>query len=161
MGMLIVDGNGQFWGWILASQWGLCSIVVHEPIELSFGIVSGMGPGIDVRNGGPHGSRQKGVLWGCLPHWSNGFNGLIFKGNVFNSCVKSWEYFCMDITLLESTFHWLSEATVKFEVDVRFYEKVTKMYVYCKMDVPLHGAAVRRQGNNHGCQLIFGAHCQS
>jgi len=28
---------------------------------------------------------------------------------------------------LESTFHWLSEDTVKFEVDVWFYEKFAKI----------------------------------
>jgi len=30
-----------------------------------------------------------------------------------------------------------------------------------KMDVPLHGAAVWRHGDDHACQLIFGAHCLS
>ena len=41
-----------------------------EPIELSFGMVSGVGPGIDVRNG-VHVPQGKGEFWGCLP---NGFN---------------------------------------------------------------------------------------
>jgi len=28
---------------------------VHEPVKLSFGVVSGVGPGIDVLRGGPRG----------------------------------------------------------------------------------------------------------
>jgi len=45
-------------------------VEVREPIELSFGVVSGVGPGIDVWNGGQPGSREWvdfGVV--CL-HWS-------------------------------------------------------------------------------------------
>jgi len=34
-----------------------CCAVVHEPIELSFGTVSGLGPGIDVLSGGRKASR--------------------------------------------------------------------------------------------------------
>ena len=44
----------QFW-FLLYS-----CVEVSEPIELSFGVVSGMGPGIDVQNGGPRGSMGKG-----------------------------------------------------------------------------------------------------
>ena len=39
---------------------------VCEPIELSFGVMSEVGPGIDIRNGGPRGSRGSGGFWGCL-----------------------------------------------------------------------------------------------
>ena len=34
-------------------------VEVREPIELSFDVVSGVGPGIDVRNGGPRGSMEE------------------------------------------------------------------------------------------------------
>jgi len=47
-------------------------VEMRETIELSFGMVSGVGPGIDVQNGGPHGSRGRSGIWGCLPplaHW--------------------------------------------------------------------------------------------
>jgi len=64
-------------------------VEVHEPIELSFGMMSGVSPGIDVQNGGPHGSREWVDFGVVCPHWPNGFNGLIFKRNVFGSCVKS------------------------------------------------------------------------
>jgi len=43
------------------------SAVVHEPIKLSFGVVSGVGPGIDVRNRAPHASRRRGSFWGFGP----------------------------------------------------------------------------------------------
>jgi len=49
-------------------------VEVRELIELSFGVVSGEGPGIDVWNGGPRGSRRRGGFWGCLPslaQWTN------------------------------------------------------------------------------------------
>jgi len=49
---------------------------VHEPIKLSFGVVSGVRPGIDVRNEGLRASRE-GVVSGVVsPHWPNGFNGV-------------------------------------------------------------------------------------
>jgi len=35
-------------------------VEVHEPIELSFGMVSGVGLGIDVLHGAPCGSRRRG-----------------------------------------------------------------------------------------------------
>jgi len=41
--------------------------------------------------------------------------------NVFDSCVKSWEYFHMDNMLLETSFHWLSDQsddTVRFKIEV-------------------------------------------
>jgi len=65
-------------------------VEVHELIELSFGVVKLVGPGIDVKNGSPHSSRERVdfVVVVC-PHWPNGLNGLIFKINVFDSCMKS------------------------------------------------------------------------
>ena len=64
-------------------------VEMREPIELLFGVVSWVGPGIGVWNG-VHVAQGDGVDFGvvCL-HWSNGFSGLIFKRNVFDSCVKS------------------------------------------------------------------------
>jgi len=53
-----------------------CCAEVCEPIELWFGVVSGVSPGIDVQNGGPRASRGKGSLWDCLPHWPISFNGI-------------------------------------------------------------------------------------
>ena len=45
-------------------------VEVCEPIELSFGVVSGVGPGIDVQNGSPRGSRERVDFGGEL--WKNG-----------------------------------------------------------------------------------------
>jgi len=49
---------------------------VCELIELSFGVVSGVGPGIDVIDVGQHASRGRGHFWGFWPHWPIGFNGI-------------------------------------------------------------------------------------
>jgi len=53
--------------------------------------------------------------------------------NVFDSCVKSWEYFRMDNISLESLSHWLSDDRFKIEVGV--LEKCTKnvTLISCKM----------------------------
>jgi len=40
---------------------------------MPFGVVSGVGPGIDVRNGGPHDSRGRGGFVGCLPSLAQWF----------------------------------------------------------------------------------------
>jgi len=61
---------------------------MREPIELSFGVVSGV-PGIHVLDGGPPASMGKGGFWGRLPYWPNGFNGVFCNRNVFDSCMKS------------------------------------------------------------------------
>jgi len=45
--------------------------------------------------------------------------------NAFDSCVKSWQYFCMDKILLETLFYWLSDV-VRFEIDVAFTRNLQK-----------------------------------
>jgi len=96
-------------------------VEISEPIELSFSVVSGVSPGIDVWNRGPLGSRGRVDFGVVCPHSPYGFNGLIFKRNVFDFCVKSWEYFHTHSISLESTFRWLSKNILKFEVSVGFY----------------------------------------
>ena len=64
-------------------------VEVRELIELSFGVVSGVGPGIDVWNGCPRVSRERVDFAVVCLHWPNGFSGQIFKRNVFDLCVKS------------------------------------------------------------------------
>ena len=66
---------------------------------------------------GAHVAQGEWVHFGVCPHWPNGFNGLIFKRNVFNSCVKSWEYFRTDNTLLGSMSLWLSDDIVRFRIE--------------------------------------------
>ena len=44
---------------------------LSEPIELSFGGVSGVGPGIDVLDGGPRAQGEgavSGIFWHLCPH---------------------------------------------------------------------------------------------
>ena len=43
-------------------------VEMREPIALSFGMVSGVGPGIDVRNGGRSVSRGRGCFWDFLAY---------------------------------------------------------------------------------------------
>jgi len=54
---------------------------VHEPIELSFSVVSGVGPGIHVLDGGSC-APKKGLLGGffsiCTPIGLNGQNDIFF-----------------------------------------------------------------------------------
>ena len=62
---------------------------VHEPIELSFGVVSGVTPGIDVLDGGLRASRGRvdfGVICPIGPVVSMAY---LCNINVFDSCVKS------------------------------------------------------------------------
>jgi len=102
-------------------------VEVHEPITLSFCLVSGVSPGIDVLYG-VHLAQRKGVDFAVVcPHWPSGLNGLIFKRNVFDSCVKSWLYFHMYNSSLESAFHWLSDSVVRFKIEVGVCEKFAKM----------------------------------
>jgi len=60
---------------------------VRTAIELAFGMVSGVGPGIDVLDW-VHVPQGRGLFWGffgiCVPIGLNGRNGV----NVFDSCVK-------------------------------------------------------------------------
>jgi len=55
------------------------SAIVHEPIEMSFGVVSGVGRGIDVWNGGQRASRGRQVSEVVSPHWPIGFNGVFLR----------------------------------------------------------------------------------
>jgi len=41
-------------------------VEVLEPIELSFGVVSGVGPGILVLDGGSRVLKSRGGFWGCV-----------------------------------------------------------------------------------------------
>ena len=63
-------------------------VEVHEPIELSFGVVSGVVPGIDVQNGVHmlYGERMDFSV--ICPHWPSGFSDVVSNRNLFDSCVK-------------------------------------------------------------------------
>jgi len=46
-----------------------CRVEVRIAIELSFGVVSGVGPGIHVLNGSPHATRGRGCFWHGFWHF--------------------------------------------------------------------------------------------
>jgi len=76
---------------------------------------------------GVHMAQGEGVdFWVVCPHFPSAFNGLIFKRNVLDLFVKSWDYFHTHNISLESTFHWLFKKLLKFEVDVGFLNNVQK-----------------------------------
>jgi len=82
---------------------------VHEPIELSFGLVSGVGQAL-MYSMEVHVAQGERVDFGVVSHhWPYGFNILILKRNVFDSCMKSLHYFRMHNMSLEYTLHWLFE----------------------------------------------------
>jgi len=45
---------------------------------------------------------------------------------VFDSCVKSWEYFRADNMSLKTTFYWLSDDLVRFRIEVGLRRNVQK-----------------------------------
>jgi len=47
-----------------------CSVKVRRTIELSFGVVSGVGPGIHVLDESPRASRGRGCFWHGFRHFS-------------------------------------------------------------------------------------------
>jgi len=55
---------------------------------------------------------------------------------VFDSCVKSWEYFRTDNISLETSLYWLSEDIVRFKIELGVEEKCTKMLTPFPMDFP-------------------------
>jgi len=57
-----------------------------------------------------------GGMTDCLPR------------NVFDSCVKSWHCFHTDKILLETSFYWLSDDTVRFKIEMGVSEKCTNTF---------------------------------
>ena len=51
----------------------MCCAKVHEPIELPFGVVNGVGPGTGVLDGSPNLRGEEEVLGFFLIHWFDGF----------------------------------------------------------------------------------------
>ena len=83
--------------------------------------------------------RELGREWNRLRHWCiiqrstcpkekgrfgdfsaicfSGIGAYFFNRNVFDSCVKSFQYFRTQNISLELAVHWFLEDAVKFEVD--------------------------------------------
>jgi len=103
---------------------------VRRASELSFGMVSGVGPGIDVLDGGPRASRERAVsgIFSAFapPICLNGRNDVLFGENISIRVGKVDNIF-VRTTSLKSMFHWLSDDIVRFKIKVGVEEKCTKM----------------------------------
>jgi len=80
--MGVLHGGGDCRGWKSSfggkceashcNHWGLCCVVVQksiEPIEMRFAVVSGVGEGIGVVDGGPCAQSEGEVLGVFRSHW--------------------------------------------------------------------------------------------
>jgi len=96
----------------------LCSCVeACEPIELLFGVVNGwtqalMSTWLKERSG----------FWGCLPTLAQWFQWPNFQEKCIRLMREKLRIFAYAQHILESTFHWLSNNVLKFEVTVEVYE---------------------------------------
>jgi len=85
-------------------------VEVREPIELSFDVVSRVGPGIDALDG-VHMPQGEGLFVGFFgiyaPMVWMGRMAYCLPRNVFDSCVKSWQDIVRDVVLL--AFWWYSQ----------------------------------------------------
>jgi len=94
-------------------------------------VVSRVGPGIHVLDGSPRASRGRGCFWHGFCYFL-AFARIHFSGqsdmrNVFDLCVKSWQYFHTYGISLNSVSNWLSYDTVRFKIEVGVDVKCTRM----------------------------------
>jgi len=128
-GVVIVEGKEAVLGVnlghpIVTSGTLLHSCVeVREPIELSFGVMSGVSLCIRVLDGIQVPQRE-GKFWSFSPPLAS--MAYFSHRNVFDLCVKTGQYLHTDNGSLESAFHWCSKDTVKFEKDVGFVKNMQK-----------------------------------
>ena len=124
-----------------------------DPIELSFGMVSGVGPGIDVRNGGPCYSRGRDCFldfWHLCPSFIRMGRSTLFA----QKCIR----LVCEKLLLETSFHCLSDDVVTFKIELGFRRNMQKcnscnmqkscLTAHCSGDINV---------DDQGCQLIFSA----
>jgi len=101
---------------------------VRELIELSFGVVSGMGSGIRVLDGGrdhPRGRVVFRVLWSII-----GLNGFLFcvgKGETYLLVCEKFTIFpygqCIDGIVIKCVL----KNVLCYEIEVGIYEKFAKI----------------------------------
>jgi len=83
-----------------------------------------VGRGTVVLNGGSHVLKGRKGFGGFRFHW---FELRIFNRNIFDSCVKSLEYFRSDNASLETSVYRPSKEIVRCEIEAGVYEKYAKM----------------------------------
>ena len=106
-------------------------VEVLTAIELSFGVVSGVGPGIHVLDGSPRDSRGRGCFWHGFRRFAK-FSSSTLQwrhtdtltyGSIIDSCVKNRQYFRTHGIPLNSVSHSLSYDVVTFKIEVGVEEK--------------------------------------
>ena len=103
-------------------------VEVRTAIELSFGMVSGVDPGIHVLDGSPRASRGRVCFWHGFGHFSASGHALVSIGvmtlrNAFDSCVKSTVFPYARYIPLNSVSNSLSCDIVRFKIEVGVEEK--------------------------------------
>jgi len=87
-----LKGRGSFGGKVwhpIVTLWRSCA-KLRESIEMLFGVVSGVGQGMGLLDGGSHPPRRILGFGVFLPSGLNGvFERILKTQNVFDSCVKS------------------------------------------------------------------------
>jgi len=95
---------------------------VHEPIELSFGVMSGF----------CQGTGHRCIRWGSTPQREGevlgfyapiGLNGR-WRFEWIRLVCEKFKYFHMDNVSLQTSVHWLSEDAASFEIEVGVYAVV-------------------------------------
>jgi len=75
--------------------------------------------------------------------------------NIFDSCVKSWEYFRTDNILLETSLSWLSDDIVRFKIEMGLRRNVQKC-TPCLSDVLASSLAAASCYARRGYNVIGG-----
>jgi len=100
---------------------------VHEPSELRFLVVGGVGRGIAVLDGGPRRARDRGGFGEfCFPfvQWEKPYTRQ--RRNVCNSYAKLDNISVRQNVSLESSFRWLLGDVFISKITAGFYEKLAK-----------------------------------
>jgi len=76
--------------------------------------------------------------------------------NVFDSCVKSWQYFRTDKILLETSFYWLSDDVLSSRSNWVLGEMYKNVRLITrKMDLPQHAVQRWRHGDHRPVHSLF------
>jgi len=119
-------------------------VKVRRAIELSCGVVSGVGPGIHVLDGSPLASRGRGCFWHGFRRFAKfSSNTLQWRHTDTYSCVKNRQYFCTHSTPLNSASNSLAYGIVRFKIEVDVDAKFTCKTYQNKCNTPTTQLAMR------------------
>jgi len=101
-------------------------VKVRRAIELSCGVVSGVGPDIHVLDGSPRASRGRGCFWHGFRHFANYFvQHLTIATYGYILVCKNRQYFLTHGIPSNSASNSLSCDIVRFKIKVGFDAKFT------------------------------------